>query len=90
MITVQNVYSNKAAVGNIDNVNGLIGIFQKADKKANISVHNRSIFIESEKQINFAESIEKWIKKQGIQLTCGIHHIYDKLPIAKNSCLIRI
>lgn len=90
MITVQNVYSNKAVVGNIDNVSGLIDILQKADKKANISVQDRNIFVESEKQIDFAGSIGKWIKKHGIRLTCGIHHIYDRLPIAENSCLIRI
>lgn len=89
-ISIQEVYKNKAAISKIDNVNGLIGILQSKDTEAKISVQDRNIVIQSNKDINYSKSIDNWLKQTGIKLTCAAHHLFDSFAISNNSTLIRI
>ena len=97
MLTVKEIYNNKALIGGMDSIDKLIEILPGMDDGI-LSVENnydRTLLVScsdnnSMDDFNsiFGRTLEKWLGKD--RITCPIKYTYNLLPINNTQFILRI
>ena len=95
--SIRNIYANKLILGQRDDFNKLIDCINEFNPNLIISDnYNRTLLIKlkdnqfdtNEFERAFAYGLDKWLGQGSI--TCGLHHIYDIMPLDQEKLLLRI
>lgn len=95
-ISVKSVYQDKAAVGKLEDFEGLIDILHKhIPGIAAVDNHDRTISVHCDDnypvyQPLFEKSISKWVKHSKVELNCHPMHVFNVLPLSPQNVLIKI